>query len=193
MKAMRWIGPSILLAAAAATQAIRIAGTARTDSGAAIRDAGIGVGVLLIFGAIVVAIFWARSGDRVKRRRALGGLWIDDVTVSPFERLREPQSGSAAPRDFALGMTDDALQLWATANAEPVLSIAGSSIRSVEVVEIPTPNNVEYSVELTTDDGPLSIGPSGVLGFAPPRRDAIAIANRVSELMPIEVRPALFE
>jgi len=182
MKTLRWAGLALALVALLVTLAIRVAEVAKSDPDAAIRDAGIGAGVFLILGALVAAFVWARTAERVRRRRQLGQQWVDDVTMSPADRLRALPEGVQMPRDLALVIDRGSLSLWASAELEPLLSMSGGSIRSIEVIDVLGPDGREFSVALETDTGPLSLAPSSVLGFPPRRADATAIADRISEL-----------
>ena len=185
---MKWWFPLLGIGVLLAAQAVRIALLAQSDPQGAVRDTGIGVGIITIAAAIIVVVQRVRTGHRPSRRRSLGPAWIGDVIVRPLERLRL-HDADAAPRDYALWIAEDELRLSATAGSEPVLAVPSGEIRSVEVIEIPDGGTFEYAVEVGTDDGPLWIAPASALGFPRSPRAAAGIADRVAWLLPENVRP----
>ena len=174
----RWLVPTIVLVLVVATQAVRIIGLASRDAGAALRDVAIGVAVLGLLGLGVAAFVWVRGAGRAQRRRALAGKWIDDVLVHSNSPDRETLNTDDAPRDFAVGIEDDKIKLWGSAEAV-ALEIPFAQVRSVEVVRLQTSRGRESSVELTTAAESLNLVPSSIFGNPPRDRDVVELARHL--------------
>ena len=73
----RWIAIAVLVCAVLLTQIVRIAAVAPGDPRAAITDAAIGAGVLVIVAGILFVVVRVRTAGSVRRRRTLADKWID--------------------------------------------------------------------------------------------------------------------
>lgn len=152
-----------------AVQVVRVVSKSATDPEAASRDIAIGVGITAIAVLLVAAVIYMRGSERRKRRAQLGTLWLDDVQV----RADDPEglsSPETPPRDFAIGIDGDSLQVWARGDAPPVAVLRRDAVNTVGTVAVETNLESEQSVVIGTDRGEWTFTPVTLFGLPPSRR-----------------------